>query len=173
MAVWQWTNYVLTQVPEDKDPVLLNLDETSVALYHGDQKGNVVARTRSFLPHRTPVQRDSRKDLRACLTRVATVCDRPDAQQVLPQELLGNTNVLLARDIRAAQGDLPPNVRIIRAKSGWTNVPYMCGLMQRIAAAVRRVSENLVPILLMDIVPDSVSTQTSCVRRHAMVCVLF
>ena len=69
---------------------------------------------------------------------------------MLPQELLGNQRVLLVRDVRAVQPDLPPNVRIVRGKSGWTNVPHMCGLLQRIAAAVRRVNVNLVPVSLMD-----------------------
>jgi hypothetical protein len=48
---------------------------------------------------------------------------------MLPQELLGDQHVLLVRDVRAVQPDLPPNVRIVRGKSGWTNVPYMCGLL--------------------------------------------
>ena len=89
-------------------------------------------------------------ELRACLTHVAIIASRPDVQRMLPQELLGNQRVLLARDTREVQPHMPSNVRIIRGKCGWTNVAYVRGLMHRIAPAVRRVGDHLVPVLLMD-----------------------
>jgi hypothetical protein len=74
-----------------------------------------------------PVQRVSCRELRACLTHVAIIASRPDVQRVLPQELLGNQRVLLARDVREVQPHLPSNVHIIRGKSGWTNVAHIRG----------------------------------------------
>ena len=74
-----------------------------------------------------PVQRVSCRELRTCLAHVAIIASRPDVQRVLPQELLGNQRVLLARDVREVQPHLPSNVHIIRDKSGWTNVAHIRG----------------------------------------------
>jgi len=52
-AVWQRCNHVLSHIPPEKEPVLLNLDETSVALHHGDQKGNVIAMCLRSIPMQT------------------------------------------------------------------------------------------------------------------------
>ena len=38
-AVWQWYNYLESQTPTGFKLLRLNLDETSVKLYQGDQKG--------------------------------------------------------------------------------------------------------------------------------------
>jgi hypothetical protein len=51
--MWQRCNHVLSHIPPEKEPVLLNLDETSVALHHGDQKGNVIAMCLRSIPMQT------------------------------------------------------------------------------------------------------------------------
>ena len=142
-------------MPDGKELVVLNLDETCVALYHGDQKGNVIARSQRFQPGKTPVQRTSRHEMRACVTHVAIICNNPIVQQFLPQEILGNQHIFLVRDLRVLEGDVPPNIKFIRAKSGWTNIEYMRGLMKRIADAVKQAGDQYWPVLMMD-----------CARQH-------
>ena len=161
LGVWQWHNFLETNVPDGKELVLLNLDETCVPLFHGDQKGNVIARRRKGDPQQQPVQKATRREMRACVTHVAVIASAPAVQQLLPQDVLGNCSVLLARDITALKDELPPNVNLVRGKSGWTNAPYLCKLMPRIAAAVRRAGEHYWPVLLMD-----------CARQHLHVSVL-
>jgi len=103
-AVWQRCNHVLSHIPPEKEPVLLNLDETSVALHHGDQKGNVIAKTRSFQPGVTPVQRVSRRELRACLTHVAIIADRVAAAAVRRGQLGGGWKGAAAANCHAEAG---------------------------------------------------------------------
>lgn len=155
MGVWQWFNYYEAHVPAGKELVILNLDETCVAFFHGDRKGNVIARSKKFWPGKTPVQRASRHEQRACVTHVAIIANNQEVQQYLPQEILGNQHVLLVRDVRELQATIPPNIQIIRGKSGWTNIEYMRQLMKRIGNAVKRAGEQYWPILLMD-----------CARQH-------
>ena len=43
-AVWQWYNYAASRVPAGKEPLRINLDETSLCLFQGDAKGTVLFR---------------------------------------------------------------------------------------------------------------------------------
>ena len=155
MATWQWVNYLRHSVEEPLEPLMLNLDETAVAYYHGDQRGNLVAYKRARRDGPEPVQRVSRRQLRGCLTHVAIIADRADVQAVLPQVLLGNESMLPARVVRAMEGTLPPNVIVKRAKSSWTNIPTMVWVLDLVARALEPWRATHQPILLMD-----------CARQH-------
>lgn len=75
-------SWLRSKVPAGKAPLLLNLDETSVAYsYHG-AKGNHV--------RREPFAKIQRRELRGAVTHVAIISDRPDVQPVLHQVIIGN-----------------------------------------------------------------------------------
>ena len=155
VAMWTWVNHLRSNVPAPREPLMLNLDETAVAYYHGDQRGNLVAWKRARHDGPEPVQRVSRRQLRGCITHIAIIADRPDVQPVLPQVLLGNESMLLARVVRALAGSLPPNVVLRRAKSSWTNIPTMIWVLQEVGRALAPWAATHQPILLMD-----------CARQH-------
>lgn len=155
LAVWQWVNYLQTQVGSGKEPILVNLDETSVPFYHGDVKGNVVLPRTAGRSRPPVVQHVSRRELRACVTHVSLISNKIAFQQLLPQYILGNKSVLLVRDVRAVEPRLPPNLQVIRAKSGWTNTEFMVRVMRDLKASCERAEEPCQVILLMD-----------CARQH-------
>ena len=115
--MWQWRNYVVSNVEQGNHAVVLNLDETSVPFHQGERKGNAVARQRHYDPDTAAVQRLTRRELRACVTHVAIVADDAEVQAALPQEVLGNKSVLLVCDLRVVGEHLPANVRVVRANS--------------------------------------------------------
>ena len=153
--MWSWVNHLRSCVPEARQPLMLNLDETAVAFFHGDQRGNLVAWKRARHDGPEPVQRVSRRQLRGCVTHVAIIADRSDVQAVLPQVILGNEAMLLARVVRSMAGTLPPNVHLRRAKSSWTNIPTMIWVIQEVARALAPWVATHQPILLLD-----------CARQH-------
>jgi len=148
-------NHIRTLCPENARLTLINLDETAVRYFHGENKGNVIKKAIHPEGSNEKAAQISRKDLRACITHVALVAEDPEVQQVLPPWILGNTNVMLKRDVTAAQADVGPNIRFIRGKSGWTNVTVMVALLKAIASAVRSLEQNRFIVLLLD-----------CARQH-------
>jgi hypothetical protein len=40
-TVWQWANFLVGRVPDGKQLLLLNLDETGIPMFMGDGRGNV------------------------------------------------------------------------------------------------------------------------------------
>ena len=67
-----------------KAPLVLNLDETAVAFFHGDVRGKVLVRKRrAGEPRVEPVQRVSRRQLRGYITHVAIIAGNPEVQRVL------------------------------------------------------------------------------------------
>ena len=146
--MWRWWNYAVSRVPPLKEPLRLNMDETSVALYQGSAKGTVfVSKKRR---RGVPVQRVSRKAQRTCLTHVAFICDQTFAQPSLPQVVIGNCATFLVRDWTQLNAESPVNVHLIRQKSAWNNEGVCRRIIRLLGAALRPFSARFQPILLMD-----------------------
>jgi hypothetical protein len=167
-------NYLRGQVPEGKEPLLLNLDETAVAFFHGDQKGNLAVRRRRRCGDAAgPVQRVTRRQLRACLTHVAIIAECDEVQQVWPQWVLGNESVMLKRDVTAVQPGLPENVRLVRGKSSWTNVLVMCKLLHAVGVALHPWMDTRQPILLMDMARQHLDVKVARAAHAAGIWIMF
>ena len=135
-------------MPAGKKALLINLDETAVCLFQGTGRGTVVVgkkRKRDL-----PVQRVNRAIRRTYLTHAALICDNPLYQKHLPQVVVGNEHTLLVRDMPGLQPRCPRNFTLIRQKSAWNNVPLMCSLVGKLAAALAPYASKVQPILLMD-----------------------
>ena len=150
-AAWQWFNYCTTQAPEGKVLLKINLDETSICLFQGEGKGNILLSKKRPLEGEA-VQRIPHSRRRMCLTHVAFVCDRPELQHLMPQIVVGNESILPARAMTALRATLPANVRLIRQKSSWNN-SMLCAIIVRILAlALRPHRDRFQPVLLLDTV---------------------
>ena len=125
--MWQWANYLEVQVPDGKNALRLNLDETPVNQFVGHQCGNVFySKKRRGERGQEPVQRIARGKTRAALTHVASVCDDPTIQPDLLQILVTNGHVVRRRDVSTIVENLPPKIALWREKSSWTNVDIIC-----------------------------------------------
>ena len=62
----------------------------------------------------------SKNSERGSLTFVAIIGDNATSQPRLPQVLIGNEHIRV-QDLQEIQQDLPPNVYVIRRKTGWVD----------------------------------------------------
>ena len=149
MAAWQWYNYAEAHVPAGKDVLRLNLDETSICLFQGNDKGNVLLSKKRPAEH-GPMQRVSRARRRTCLTHVAFLCDQPEIQPLLPQVLIGNEATFQVRAMARLQSARPTNVRLVRQKSSWNNQQLCAIIIRMLAHALRPYKDRFQPVLLLD-----------------------
>ena len=97
--------------PAGKVVLRLNLDETSVCLWNGDDAGNVLMRV---APCGDDVRQDVRRSAtRTCFTHVAIICDNNEMQPLIPQIFIGNASSLKSREMHALREMAPRNVWII------------------------------------------------------------
>jgi hypothetical protein len=135
-------------VPEGKAILKINLDETSVCLFQGDQKGNVlVSRKRA---RDDTFQKVGRNKRRCCLTHVGLICDRPDLQPIMPQFVIGNKATFKAKDWDVLVGGQPRNVHLVRQQSAWNNTSTMKWLIRKLGATLQPHMGSLQPVLILD-----------------------
>ena len=154
-ASWQWYNYSATQVPESKALLRVNMDETAICLFQGGGKGNVFVSKRD----QTAVQNVPRGRTRTYLTHVAFVCDVPTLQARLPQVLIANTRTLRAADHAALAASLPPNFRLMRRNSAWTNELLTAQIVRLLRECLEDVVGEYQIILLFDALPAHTAPQ--------------
>ena len=83
------------------------------------------------------MQRVNLQKKRTRLTRVGLICDRPDAQPVLPQVFIGNEATFPEREMGGLCADCPPNVILIRQKRAWNNAGVLRRILRLLASALR------------------------------------
>ena len=128
-----------SRVPVGKEPLLVNMDETSIRLHQSHGEGHLV--------HTAAVQKQSsrslvhdvsRQALRGSLTLVAFICNDPSAQCALPQVLIVSRALMTERVAQQVRATLPPTVLLWRCAKAWVTSVVMVRLMallrERLAA---------------------------------------
>ena len=149
--MWQWWNFCTASIPHGKRLLKINVDETSICLFQGNVKGNVLV-SKKRRREDGPVQRIPRSRRRCYLTHVAFVCDQPELQALLPQVVIGNQVALPASAMPTLTAACPSNVRLVRQKSAWNNQNLMALIIRILAAALGPYKDRFQPVLLLDAV---------------------
>lgn len=134
---WQWRDFLVRRaVLSGRQPLLVNLDETSVCRALPDAKGLIVSKR--WWPGTTrPSQDVSRKDPRSYVSHVAMCTHRSDIQPLLPQIFTGNWHIFTLPLMAAlAAAALPPAVKFWRQKSSWNTSALMLDILQELSAAL-------------------------------------
>ena len=100
---------------EDRTPLLINLDETSVPFTATRRRGNMIGtkpKTMSSATERPSIA-VSHQMLRAHFTHVGVICDDPAIQPLLPQVLIFNKKQITPARAKILESSLAPNMRII------------------------------------------------------------
>lgn len=84
----RWSSWLCQRVPPGKEPLFINLDETSVGLWHGAALGNISRKCSGAA--RQPA---SKRQLRSAGTHVALICGQAEVQPFLPHVIIGNTHI--------------------------------------------------------------------------------
>ena len=134
-----------------RQPVWINLHETSMSRSWPQHCGNVVRRTRWSETHRPPRVKPKRADYRGTVTAIVMTCQRKDVQTVLPQVILGNEHVFPKVALEEATGRLPGTVHFWRQKSSWNTAATMCEVLKLLVEALQQF-EGMQPTLLVEYV---------------------
>jgi len=106
-AYWQWSRLLHRLLPPDgPQPLLLNLDETSIGRGLHSSLGIVITQACPILQigglrRVAPPRR--RKRVRGAITHVAIIADRTKIQPLLPQVFLANPRLVSERAAAAAR----------------------------------------------------------------------
>lgn len=148
---WQWLNLLHAQLPPGgKEPLLLSLDETSIARALTSARGLVV--TAKCPIHRLRRRPQSsqvarKRPRRGAMTHVGIIADRPDVQALLPQIFLTNRHTFSIAAVAAATSG---NAVIWRENTGWSTASSMVRVIELLAVRLQPVRAKYQPILLMD-----------------------
>ncbi|CAL1161340.1 unnamed protein product [Cladocopium goreaui] len=112
-AFWRWSNYVHAQSSSSGPLLLLNMDETSIALKPTAKVGTAA---RGFTGHKA-VDAASLAETRARFTLMCTICNDTSVQPFLPQVLLTNGRFL---GKKAKVEKLRGNLSVWTQKSAWS-----------------------------------------------------
>jgi len=145
---WRWVNWLKDRVEGGKQPVFLNLDETSISYsFHGAQ-GYFA---KHLIKSRRAKTRIRKKELRGSVSHVAIIADKPDVQKCLPQVFIGNRHRFTLGLMAEVVGSKPEFIHLFRRKSSWNNIENMISVLELLAAALGHFPD-LQPILLLDTV---------------------
>ncbi|CAJ1383501.1 unnamed protein product, partial [Effrenium voratum] len=86
-AFFKWINFALSEAPADRDPLIVNMDETALA-YHIPAAQGTVATVARRAGGGQAVDHASLADTRGHVSYLATVASDPTVQPQLPQETL-------------------------------------------------------------------------------------
>ena len=152
-ASWKWFNWLLAQLPPNKQPLLLNMDETACRLFYDPAKGVLASELVALAARRGRVTSSvTRAQTRSVLSLVALLCNDSSIQPRLPQYILGNEHVLQTSALGELRRDrsLSPNVHILRRKSAWVNDAELAGIARHWSRVLQQHCPDRQPILLLD-----------------------
>ena len=107
--MWRWYRALVKVLPPGKQILHVNMDETSVPAFHGQEVGNITEwkkRGRAA----EPVTFADRKKRRSAYTHCAFICDDPQIQPLLPQLILASEATMTVRDLTQILQHCPANV---------------------------------------------------------------
>ena len=140
---------------------MVNMDETSVAVFYGNQKGNVMA----FAPDaEEPVQWATRGQMRTCFTHCACICNDARVQKKLPQLFLVSERMLTVSQYTVLLQRCPPYVYIKRQKSAWNTEDITAVLVGVLKEHLRDELAEFDVILFMD------AAKIHCGRKVFLAC---
>ena len=147
-ASWHWFHFLLQELG-NSEPLILNLDETSVKYYYTPRRGLQLRapQPRFGQTHRRNV---SKSQQRKAFTHVAVVCNDSSIQPQLPQICLVAHKLLPLREYRTLTQDRTHNVHIWRRTSGWINADVFCEILTELAKALQKTKRKGPWLLLMD-----------------------
>ena len=132
LAFFQWCNFALQKAEHEPEPLVINVDETSLAFHWSGLVGTILRES-------CAADRSKLKERRARATYICAITHDAEVQKLLPQVLLGNSRSFPAKFAESA-AEVCPKLVIWRAKSAWCTQR----LLERY---FRLLSEHLAPVL--------------------------
>ena len=144
----------------------VNMDETSVAAFHGHEAGNITHWRKRGLDAE-PITWADRKKRRTAYTHAAFICDDSSIQPLLPQLILANEHCLSVRDLQEITQECPSNCFVKRGKSGWMSTENLKILLACLVHILSPYAETHQIILFLDAAKCHISKTIAefCARK--------
>lgn len=138
VAFFRWMNAAVADAPSGRQPLLINMDETSLAYHFCGLRGTVLKL--QIDSREQPSDAASLSEIRGHVSYLASVASDPEVQALLPQVLLGNEHRFTKTLLRSVEKICPPQVHLWRQKSAWnshaTMRRYICLLAKTLGSLV-------------------------------------
>lgn len=133
----------MSEAPTLRAPLVVNLDETSLAYHISGLKGLVVNGSRA---------RDGARlaDVRGHVSYLASITHDVSVQPLLPQVLLGNAHKFTVKMLEALQPNVPKNVHLWRESTAWNTHATMRRYLTLLADSLGSLVRTRYVILLLD-----------------------
>ena len=128
----------MADAPSGRQPLLINMDETSLAYHFCGLRGTVLKL--QIDSHQEASDAASLSEIRGHVSFLASIANDPEVQALLPQVLLGNEHRFTKTLLRSVEKSCPPQVHLWRQKSAWnshsTMRRYICLLAKTLGSLV-------------------------------------
>ena len=158
---WHWIDYLVAEAKASgKEPLFLNLDETSISQWWSQPKGCVVSRKRwrDGVPPKAGVPANRR---RGAVTLCALITHKTDVQPFLPQLVLGNKRILppsFCAEVSAGP------VKFWSEASGWMTHAVLLRYLSLLTEVLDGLPQYR-PVLIMDCAPAHMSAEILAFAR--------
>ena len=158
---WHWIDFLVAEAKASgKEPLFLNLDETSISQWWSQPKGCVVLRKRwrDGVPPKAGVPANRR---RGAVTLCALITHKTDVQPFLPQLVLGNKRILppsFCAEVSAGA------VKFWSEASGWMTHPVLLRYLSLLTEVLHGLPQYQ-PVLIMDCAPAHMSGEIFAFAR--------
>ncbi|CAK9114123.1 unnamed protein product, partial [Durusdinium trenchii] len=145
LAFYQWCNY--WQANTEREPLLINMDESSLAFHWSGLAGTVAEAAVSVATDKAKLSsRRARVTYLCCITHDSTV------QPLLPQVLLGNSRSFPLEFVKQA-AEVEPGITVWREKSAWNSHRLMRKFLRLLCARLGDLLKTRSVGLLLDFAP--------------------
>ena len=158
---WHWIDYLVAEAKASgKEPLFLNLDETSISQWWSQPKGCVVSRKRwrDGVPPKAGVPANRR---RGAVTLCALITHKTDVQPFLPQLVLGNKRILppsFCAEVSAGPA------KFWSEASGWMTHAVLLRYLSLLTEVLHGLPQYR-PVLIMDCAPAHMSAEILAFAR--------
>lgn len=153
-VTWKWTAHLIDKARvKNKQPLLINIDETSIPLMFAHGKGNIMVLNGRRAWQVAPRMRIAHEHNRVNFTHLATICNVPAIQPLLPQIIFVGASNLRVGDWNRICETLPNNVYLKRMPSGWNSSNQHKVFLRLLRAILEPFMETYQPILFFDTAP--------------------
>lgn len=151
MGYFRWVNHAQASAPEGRQPLIINLDETSLAYSFTGSVGTVVCE--KYMPDgvQQGTENANTADTRGHVTYVSMITHDSAVQPKVPQVILGNEHRFTKTLLASVKPQVPSNVVLMRCKSAWNCHATMRAILSLLARTLGKLAKDRYVILLLDV----------------------
>ena len=149
-AMWKWSNYLHSKVPQTKKPLCVNIDESSIKLDQDLKHGHVGESARTLAKGHMLRRNIPKSIRRTAYSLVAVICDDAEIQKCLPQFIVVNKRTCTEAVYKALLDTVPATIILWRRDTAWLDTKSVCQVVRVVAKALNKYQTTHQVILSMD-----------------------